>query len=132
MCCAVLFGLGVVMLLFAQQHAVLYFGQLRPESILFIHTIKLWLGSLKWKKNRAEAGSVRGVDGLMFRGIFGPFSVAQKAFKDAFPPASKDRSSLAQSPAVCGSQAEMEKQTHTHTHPHTPSLAAVWILEGRR
>lgn len=50
----VLFGLGVVMHLFAQQHVVLYFGWLRPKSILFIHTIKLWLGLSKWEKIKQE------------------------------------------------------------------------------
>lgn len=62
------------------------------------------------------------VCGLMFRGEFGQLSAAQMAFQDAFPPASKDRSSFG---SVSGGLWFSGRTGETNTHTHTPSLAGV-------
>lgn len=121
--CCLVWGLWCTYL----HSSMLYYilgGWGQNPSYLFIQSSFGW----DCRSGKNKAGSA---DGLMFRGIFGPFSVAQKAFTTLFLLPPRTGPALAQSPAVCGSQAEMKKQTHTHTHPHTPSLAVVWILEGR-
>lgn len=114
----VLFGLGVVMHLFAQQHVVLDFVFWAKIHLIYSYNHAL-AGTVKVEKIKQKQEVLEVLDGVMFRGIFGPFSVAQKAFMTLFLLPPRTGPALAQSPAVCGSKAEMEKQTHTHTHAHT-------------
>lgn len=89
-----------------------------PESTFLFDIIKLWQGMWKWKKKKAEAGSWSTAEFVDWcsEGNLANSQQHKWNSRTLFLPPPRTGRVLAQSLAVCGSQAELEKQTHTRTH----------------